>query len=119
MRCFTSTLLAALICGSFLAHADERTIWECRTSNPTAEPILYLVEQGSRSYVKFSYMRFAAHFQADEDQRAWYWHNDGSGYYQYGLILGSDGKTWYHDFGTADNQEESHPLDYFICKQDA
>ncbi len=96
--------------------ADNRTIWECRTSNPSAEPILYLVEWGSRSYVKFSYMRFAAHYERTDDYQGWYWHNDGSGYYRYGLVLGSDGKAWYHDFGQVNGAEESTPLDYFSCR---
>ena len=115
----TISLLATVLLWTTccIAHGADRTIWECRTSNPAAEPILHLVEGGSYSYVKFSYMRLAAHFQADEDQRAWYWHNDGSGYYRYGLILEPDGKAWYHDFG-ASNQEGSEPLDYFICKHD-
>ena len=104
-------------CG--FAVAGERIIWECRTSNPTAQPILYLVEWDSRSYVKFSYQRFAAQYQAAEEQHAWYWHNDGSGYYRYGLILGPDGKAWYHDFSQAGDDEESQPLDYFLCKLEA
>jgi hypothetical protein len=100
------------------AGTDERTIWGCRTANPDAvEPVLYLVEWGEQSYVKVSYMRFAGYFHADADQRAWYWHNDGSGYYRYGLILGSDGKAWYHEFGAADSAD-SQPLDYFLCTTD-
>ena len=103
---------------SLSANAAERAIWECRTSNPNAEPILYLVGWGDRSYVKFSYLRFAAHHELGEDHQAWYWHNDGSGYYRYSLILGSDGKAWYHDFRSTDGAEESVPLDYFVCRQD-
>jgi hypothetical protein len=113
MRFSTVGLNAFLIiCTVGTARADERVIWDCRTSNPDANPILHLVEWGDQSYVKFSYMRFAAHFQSDDGQRAWYWHNDGSGYYRYGLVLGDDGKAWYHRFGATD---ESEPLDYFSC----
>jgi hypothetical protein len=113
MRLFTISLSTLLISFTLsTAQADGRVIWDCRTSNPDANPILHLVEWGEQSYVKFSYMRFAAHFQSDNGQRAWYWHNDGSGYYRYGLVLGDDGKAWYHRFGGAG---ESEPLDHFIC----
>jgi len=105
-----------LLLTSLSAMADERTIWECRTANPSAEPILYLVEWGNRSYVKFSYMRFAAHYEITDDSQGWYWYNDGTGYYRYGLILGSDGKAWYHDFGGVSGAGESTPLDYFNCR---
>lgn len=119
MRVAISTWIAfLLVLLSQPASADERSIWECRTSNPSAEPILYLVEWGQRSYIKFSYMRFAAHYESGEDYQAWYWHNDGSGYYRYGLILGADDRAWYHDFRTASGPEESVPLDYFVCKLD-
>jgi hypothetical protein len=111
------TALASLVF-STPALASDRTIWECRTANAAAEPILYLVEWGSRSYIKFSYMRFAAHYESGEDYQAWYWHNDGSGYYRYGLVLGSDDRAWYHDFGQASGAEESTPLDYFVCRLD-
>ena len=114
---FAFIALASLI-GSVPALASDRTIWECRTANVAAEPILHLVEWGNRSYIKFSYMRFAAHYESGEDQQAWYWHNDGSGYYRYGLVLGSDGRAWYHDFGQANGAEESTPLDYFVCETD-
>jgi hypothetical protein len=103
---------------SLSANAAERTIWECRTGNPSAKPILYLVRWGDRSYIKFSYLRIAAQYEQGEDHQAWYWHNDGSGYYRYGLVLGSDDKAWYHDFRSADAAEESVPLDYFVCRQD-
>ena len=107
--------LACLFC--LAAHADEKKIWECRTSNPGSQPILYLVEWGSQSYVKFSDRRFAALHQADSGQRGWYWYNDGSGYYRYGIVLGSDGKAWYHHF--TPGSEESEALDYFMCKEDS
>jgi len=109
--------MMCLIC--LTANAADKTIWECRTSNPGAEPVLYLVTGSDRSYVKFSYMRFSALYQTAEEQQAWYWHNDGSGYYRYGLILGNDGKAWYHDFAGAAEGEESKPLDYFACRKEA
>lgn len=105
-----------LLLTSASAFGAEKTIWECRSANPAAEPILHLVEWGNQSYVKFSYMRFAAHYETGEDYQAWYWHNDGSGYYRFGLVLGSDGKAWYHDFRSAVGAEESVPLDYFVCQ---
>jgi hypothetical protein len=110
--------MATMMCLFCLtAQAEERTIWECRTTNSGAEPILYLVNGGGRDYVKFSYMRFSALYQADGPQKAWYWHNDGSGYYRYGMILGSDGRAWYHDFSRASGDQPSEPLDYFFCKK--
>ena len=99
------------------AAADDRVIWECRTGNPFSEPLLYLVEYGGKSYVKFSHVRFSAFFQADEQQRAWYWHNDGSGYYRYGITLGIDGTAWYHRFGGSDGAD-SQAIDYFKCELD-
>jgi hypothetical protein len=108
--------LALVVSNSVIA--DDRAIWECRTSNPSAEPILYLVDWGQRSYIKFSYLRFAAHRESGDGYQAWYWHNDGSGYYRYGLVLGEDSRAWYHDFGKAGGGEESTPLDYFVCKLD-
>lgn len=108
-------VLTCLFC--LAAHAEEdKKIWECRTSNPGAEPILYLVEWGSRSYVKFAHRRFASLYQSDAGQRGWYWYNDGSGFYRYGVVLGADGKAWYHAF--TPGTEESKPLDYFLCKED-
>ena len=107
--------LACLFC--LAANADDKKIWECRTSTPGAEPILYLVEQGSSGYVKFSYMRFKSFYQADADQRGWYWYNDGSGYYRYGIILDPDGRAWYHEFSAG--SEDSKPLDQFVCKENA
>ena len=116
MHFITSTFLAALISLICLqAHAREKTIWACRTTNPTAEPIIWLVEQGTRSYVKFSHMRFSAFYQVEDEQQGWYWHNDGSGFYRYGLVLDSDGSTWYYDFA----QGESQTLDQFFCKSNA
>lgn len=109
-------ILMVSMLAAFPAVAADRTIWECRTSNPSAEPILFLVEWGSRSYVKFSHMRFGAHYEVTDSYHGWYWHNDGSGYYRYGLVLGTDGKAWYHDFGAANGAEESKPLDYFSCR---
>lgn len=117
---FSSLSLSVLVfCATVgAAHAsEEKVIWNCRTSNPFASPILHLVEWGGQSYVKFSYMRFSAHFEADEEQRAWYWHNDGTGYYRYGLVLGSDGQAWYHRFSATDGGEPQ-PLDYFLCSTD-
>lgn len=117
MRVTLLTLIATMaLTIAVPGAANDKTIWECRTANPSAEPILYLVEWGNRSYVKFSYMRFAAHYETAEDYQGWYWHNDGSGYYRYALILGADGKAWYHDFGVSNGAEESTPLDYFSCR---
>lgn len=109
-----SLLLAFLFCGQAMA-GDEKVIWECRTSNDM-EPVLHLVEWGSKSYVKFAHLRFGAHYLEDGDQHGWYWHNNNKGFYQFGMILGPDGKAWYHDFNAAVEGESSHPLDYFLCK---
>jgi len=99
------------------AVADEKQIWECRTGNPGAQPILHLVEWGSRSYVKFAHLRFTAKHQLDEGNQGWYFNNDGSGYYRYGLLLEPGGKAWFHDFSLTDESGLSAPLDYFLCRQ--
>lgn len=99
------------------ALAAEKQIWECRTEHPGAQAILHLVEWGSRSYVKFSHVRFGAKYEhdADEDHHGWYWSNEGSGYYRYALVLHDDGKAWFHDFSETDEDGLSAPLDYFLC----
>ena len=111
-------LLPILTCiATFPAFAAEKQIWECRTSNPAAQPIIHLVEWESRSYVKFAHMRFSAMYQTDDGSQGWYFGNDGSGYYTYGLILDADNKAWLHDFSQTDDEGMSTPLDYFLCSK--
>jgi len=105
--------------GLFLstAAADDRQIWECRTEQVGAKPILHLVEWGSRSYIKFAHVRFPADHQFDEeaDRHGWYWINT-EGYYRYAIDLQPNGTAWYHDFKDADEKGLSDPLDHFQCK---
>lgn len=111
-------LLQILTCiAAVPAFAAEKQIWECRTSNPDARPILHLVEWESRSYVRFAHMRFSAMYQLEDDRQGWYFGNDGSGYYGYGLIVDADGKAWLHDFNQTDEEGLSTPLDYFLCEK--
>ena len=118
MRKLLFILSTLTVCAGYAdVDPDDKVIWSCKTSNPYSSPILHLVEWGNRSYVKFSYMRFSALLKSDEEQRGWYWHNDGSGYYRYGIILGHDGKAWYHRFSASEG-EPSQPLDYFVCSAD-
>lgn len=104
---------------SISAIAADKQIWACRTANDGADPIIHLVEWGSRSYVKFAHLRFSAAHQLDGESQGWYFNNDGSGYYRYGLVLDSDGKAWYHDFSNVEDGGLSAPLDYFLCSRNS
>ena len=99
------------------AFASEKQIWECRTSNAGSEPILHLVEWDKGSYVKFASARLGAKYELEDDVQGWYFNNDGSGYYRYGVVLQSDGKAWFHDFRETDSDGLSAPLDYFLCSK--
>jgi hypothetical protein len=108
--------LIVLLFSSAAHAAQEKTIWSCRTSQPDAKPLLHLVEWGSKSYVKFAHMRFSALHQSSEDMQGWYWHNDGSGYYQYAIVVDYEGTGWYHDFSKR-GQAASTAIDYFQCEK--
>ncbi len=97
------------------ASESEKEIWACRTLNPQAEPMIHLVDWGSRSYVKFTHTRFAAAYEDADDARAWYWSNTGAGYYRYGILLEADGEAWVHDFSQTDDQGLSPPIDRLRC----
>lgn len=99
------------------AFAADKQIWACRTDHSGSEPILHLVEWDSRSYVKFAHVRFSAQHLLEQETHGWYFDNDGSGYYRYGLVLQPDGKAWFHDFQETDADGLSSPLDYFICRK--
>ena len=106
-----------LLITSVSAGAAERTIWSCRTSNEAAQPLLHLVEWGSRSYVKFAHMRFSARHEVNDEMPGWYWHNDGSGYYRYAIVVDHDGKGWYHDFSLT-GPDRSTAIDSLLCEKD-
>jgi hypothetical protein len=50
-----------------------------------------------------------------ECRTGWYFDNDGSGFYRYGLVLDDDQKAWLHDFKVTDDEGLSTPLDHFYC----
>jgi hypothetical protein len=106
-------LLIGVLAGT--AQASERQIWACKTEHTNAQPILYLVEWGSRSYVRFTHMRFAARYENGDDRHGWYWSNEGNGYYRYALLLEPDGRAWLHDFDHTDDDGLSAPMDSFRC----
>jgi len=110
-----AVLMFGLIAGP--VFAGEKKIWECRTSNAGSKPILHLVEWDSGSYVKFANARLSAKYELEEESQGWYFNNDGSGYYRYGVILQPDGKAWFHDFRETDSDGLSAPLDYFLCSK--
>jgi hypothetical protein len=99
------------------AHASERQIWECRTANPNAQAILHLVEWGDRSYIRFTHVRFTARYETEGERHGWYWHNEGSGYYRYAILLGPGGQAWLHDFDVRDEDGLSPALDTFHCRR--
>ncbi len=116
MRATTNLVFAcALLTAPGLTYGKE--IWECRTAHERAQPILHLVEWGSRSYVKFAHLRFSAEHLRAEASRGWYFNNDGSGYYRYALILDDRGTAHFHHFDTADGAERSTPIDSFFCSR--
>lgn len=108
-----------MLVGTAVAQAaeEERSIWACSTEHTGAKPILYLVEWGSRSYVRFAHMRFSAAHETDGERQGWHWDNQGEGYYRYGVLLDPDGTAWLHDFSNRDEDGMSEPLDYFRCRQ--
>jgi hypothetical protein len=99
------------------AHASDKQIWACRTANPDAQPILHLVEWGSRSYVKFTHVRFSAVHENGEEHQGWHWGNEGNGYYRYAVLLEADGKARLHDFDLKDADGMAAPLDTFHCSR--
>jgi hypothetical protein len=52
-----------------------------------------------------------------EASRGWYFNNDGSGYYRYALILDTHGTAHFHHFDSVDENNQSPPLDYFLCSR--
>jgi hypothetical protein len=116
MRVAIATIL--LLLSSLPAFAAEKAIWSCRTSNADAQPFLHLVEWETRSYVKFAHMRFSALYKETDGMPGWYWHNDGSGFYRYAIVVDEEGKGWYHDFSRG-GSEGTSLIDYLLCKRDA
>jgi hypothetical protein len=108
--------LILLLFSSAASAAEEKTIWSCRTSHPEAKPLIHLVEWGNRSYVKFAHMRFSALHKSSDGMPGWYWHNDGSGYYRYAIVVDEEGTGWYHDFSMRGG-ESSTTIDYFQCEK--
>ena len=109
-------LLATLTVVTFNVAADDRKIWACSSFGEGAKPIIYLVEWGSKSYIKFSNVRIATAYREEGSAREWVWDSRG-GYYNYSLSLGADNQAVYHDFTSVSGGEVATATDKFSCKQ--
>ena len=118
MRRTLITLLTGfgLIASAFAADEDDRQIWACSTFNDNARPIIYLVERGERSYIKFANQRFSATHKANRSSHEWLWDNRG-GFYNYSISLGPDNIAEYFDFSAVQGGGVAPPADRFRCRQ--
>ena len=80
--------------------AEVKSIWACQLSGSTEED-LFLVADGSSSYIKLYDDRIWGSFSRSADTRRWDFGGNSKEYYQYSIILSEPGEAILHDFGDA------------------
>ncbi len=78
----------------------SKKIWSCKKPY-TKENILWLVEWGSKSYVKVFDERIPARFKMDGLEKRWDWGLDSEFTYNYAITLRPDRTAIYFDFSAS------------------
>lgn len=117
-----TVLFLACVVGAGPAEASElgKKIWGCHPGayhNTHSEDLLWLVNAGQDSYIKFYEERFPARYQLKGLNRRWDWDTSPDFTYNYAVILEPDGLAKYYDFSRAEPGETVKAAQYFRCKQ--
>jgi hypothetical protein len=94
---------------------DTRKIWECNSGDyyiKSAEHNLWLVEDESKSYVKFYDSRITARYYLYGLERRWDW-EDGN----FSVRLKPDNIALYFDFNGVEEGKTTSAKSHFGCKQ--
>jgi len=93
---------------------ESKIIWSCKELYG-GETILWLVEWGSKSYVKVFDERISARYTMDGLEKRWDWGLDGSDYsYDYAITLDPSRTAKYFDF-TASKDGTASARNYYKC----
>ncbi len=104
--CLVIALLTAPLFSAQAQPAEDdaqvKSIWACQLSGSTEED-LFLVADGSSSYIKLYDDRIWGSFSRSADTRRWDFGGNSKEYYQYSIILTESGEAILYDFGDAES----------------
>ncbi|WP_426415226.1 hypothetical protein [Aestuariirhabdus sp. LZHN29] len=96
-------LLSMAFFGNAESNEPKKVIWSCKKPYGK-ENILWLVEWGSKSYIKVFDQRIAARYGMDGLEKRWDWGLDDTDLtYDYAITLEPDLSAQYFDFASSDN----------------
>jgi hypothetical protein len=102
MKTILSVLVfLSLVLPALATSAQDAQMWGCAPAGERRN-ILYLADQGSRSYVKFSGQRIPARVTSDASEKRWTWGANA-------MALDAEDVARYHEGGTVKAQ--------FKCKK--
>jgi hypothetical protein len=98
------------------AVADsEKKVWACAAVGSTSED-LFLVEWGSRSYVKLYDVRLWGNYDKEGAERRWDFGQGRGGKLEYSVVLKDDGDLDYYDFRNVKIGDEVAPAYHYRCR---
>ena len=119
-----SKLIALILCSMAInfalpALAEEqvkKNIWSCNKEY-RVEKVLWLVEWGSKSYIKVFDDRIPAIYDLDGLTKRWsFGLNEATNKYEFAVILSPDQKAYYYNFKTS-TDGTAKSSDSYICKK--
>lgn len=109
-------LLISLLANFVQAEPEnKKVIWSCKELFGK-ENILWLVEQGDKSYIKVFDERIPAKFKMSGLEKRWDWGMDKGRTYNYAIMLSADLKAAYYDFSTS-KDGTANPKEIYRCSR--
>ena len=97
---------------------NKKIIWSCQEYYLGTENVLWLVEWGSKSYIKVFNERIPARHTMEGLEKRWDWDlNSNDSTYNYAMVLGLDKEASYYNLKSS-KDGTAKPRELYKCEKD-